>query len=225
MIIASNIIVMGTISGIPMYTNNIGANNLSNIDVNSDLSITGSVYTAERMDCGMTMYAMFRQTSNLNFTNSSELFPSSNTFIMDYVSSDMSGMSSMTTVVPPQNIYSFATGRITVPVSGLYQLEMQGVFQNSQGATNVENGVYYRFLNHPYPSARIGANFTSGSIVSTSVQMFLLGGDVFLPTFYSNDSGASLVSTNGETYVKFSVVATFTPQHNNYTRVPLLNYP
>lgn len=225
MIIASNIIVMGTISGLPMYTNSIGANNLSNINVNSDLSITGSVYTAERMDCGMTMFAMFRQTSNLNFTASSELFPSSNTFVMDFPSSDMSGMSSIDTVIPPNNVYDFATGRITVPASGLYQLEMQGVFQNDPNATNVENGVYYRFLNHPYPLARIGANFTNGSVVSTSVQMFLLGGDVFLPTFYSNDSNASLVPTNGETYVKFSVVATFTPQHNNYVRIPLVNYP
>lgn len=208
-----------------MYTNAIGANNLSNIDVNSDLSITGSVFTKERMDCGMTMYAMFRQASNLSFASSSEVFCGSNTFIMDYVSSDMSGMSVVPMAIAPQNVYSFATGRITVPSTGLYQLEMQGVFENDPNATNVQNGVYYRFLNHPYPSARVGANFTSGNIVSTSVQMFLLGGDVFLPTFYSNDSNATLVKTNGETYVKFSVVATFTPQHNNYTRVPLLNYP
>ena len=225
MIIASNIIVTGTISGLPLYTNTLEANTLSNINVMNDLSVAGSVFTTERMDCGMTMYAMFRQTSNLNFTGSSELFPSSNTFIMDFPSSDMSGMTSIETVIPPQNVYDFATGRITVPASGLYQLEMQGVFQNDPGATNVENGVYYRFLNHPYPLARIGANFTSGSLVSTSIQMFLLGGDVFLPTFYSNDSNASLVKTNGETYVKFSVVATFTPQHNNYLRVPLVEYP
>lgn len=134
-------------------------------------------------------------------------------------------MSFVQSVIPAYAIYDFATGRITVPFSGVYQLEMQGVFQNSPSASNVENGVYYRFLNHPYPSARIGANFTPGRIVSTSVQMFLLGGDVFLPTFFSNDSDASLVKTDGETYIKIMVTVTFTPQHSNYVRVPLLNYP
>jgi hypothetical protein len=225
MIVASNVIVMGTISGMPLYTNTVGANNLSNIDITSDLSVAGSVFTTQRMDCGMTMFATFRQTSNLSFANSSEVFASSNTFTMDFTSTDMSGMSAVDPVVPPNNVYSVATGRINVPVSGLYTLEMQGKFTNSVGATNVQNGVYYRFLNHPYPSARVGAQFTSGSMVSTSMQIFLLGGDVFLPTFYSNDAGATLDKTDGETYVKFALVATVTPQHNNYTRVPLLNYP
>lgn len=225
MIVASNIYVMGTISGMPLYANSIGANNLSNIDVNSDLSVTGSVFTEQRMDCGTTVFATFRQASNISFASSSEIFCSSNTFTMDFTTSDMSGMSIMNPVIPLYQVYSFATGRITVPVSGLYNLEMQGSFSNSPSATNVQNGVYYRFLNHPNPSARVGANFTSGSMVSTSMQVFLLGGDVFLPTFYSNDPNASLVKNDNETYVKFSVVATVTPQHNNYVRVPLLNYP
>lgn len=221
MIYASNFILTGSFSNIPVYTNNLTAPEFSNISLQGDVNVNGSVFTNGRMDVGKTIYATFRLNSNLSFDNTNEIHGLSNRYNFDFTSSDMSGMSNMQLAVPPFMIYNSNNGRVTVPISGLYALEMQGVFQNDPAHSNVQNGVYYKFLNHSYSNARMAASITNGSLVSTSHMAFLLAGDVFCPTFFSNDSNAQLVSTNGETYVTFSVAATVTPTHSNYVRVPV----
>ena len=98
---------------------------------------------------------------------------------------------------------------------------MQGVFSNDPSVINPQNGVCYRFLNHTYPQARVATNTTSSDIVSTSHTAFLLAGDVFEPTFFSSDSNATLIPSNGESYISFAVAATVTPTHSNYVRLPM----
>jgi hypothetical protein len=221
-IYANALNISGKLQNMSLYTNTMGTNGYSNIVVEDSLHVQGSVFTSGRMDVGNTIFATFRLNSNLPFSNNvTELRAASNTFTMDFTSTDMSGMMGIPMTVPSSNVFNQATGVVTVPVNGLYNLEMQGHFENDPAKTNVENGVYYYFINHPHPAARVQAHMTSGDLVSTSHTTFLLAGDKFVPTFYSNDSNARLVPGNGETYVSFSVAATVTPTHSNYVRLPV----
>jgi hypothetical protein len=217
-IYASNIYVTGSMCNIPVYANQLSNPGFSNLSVRSDLHVDGSVFGSGRMDVGATIFATFRPLSNQNFSSGTTQL-TGNTFSYDWTSADMTGMSNMTLAVARSNIFNATTGVITVPVSGLYNLEMQGSFSNNGALANPKNGVFYYFLNQSYASARRAAVVSSGDIVSTSTSAFLLAGDKIKPTFYSNDSNASLLA-NGETYVAFSVMATCTPTHSNYYRIP-----
>lgn len=213
--------VTGRLANMTLYTNSLDATTgYSNIVVSDNLKVDGSVFTQGRMDVGNTIYATFRLQSNLSFGFSNETHATSNLFVMDWLSTDMHGMEDVNLSVPTSNIFNSQTGEITVPAAGLYLLEMQGLFQNSGNVANPQNGVYYYFKNLPYSSARMAANFTTGSLVSTSHSAFLLAGDKFVPTFYSTDPESSLLPTNGETYVRFVLAATVTPTHSNYIRFP-----
>lgn len=221
-IYANNINILGTISGLPLYTNTLSASNLSNITIQDDVRINGDVYTNGRMDVGSTVFSTFRMSSNIPFSSgvNNILVPSSNSFVYDFTASDMSAMSRIPLSIPTSNIYNYASGYITVPVSGLYSLEMQGSFSNNPAKTDVKNGVYYKFLNHTHPNARIAAVYTQHDVVSTSHMAFLLANDRFQPTFYSNDPDAYLLGENGESFISFTVAATVTPTHSNYVRIP-----
>jgi len=219
---ANTFTVAGKISNMTLYANTMGANGYSNITFDDSVHVNGDVFTNGRMDVGSTIYAKFRLQSNVPFNNNHEVKATSNTFVMDFTSTDMTDMSRVPLIVPPFKIYNASLGNITVPVNGLYLLEMQGVFANDPNANNAINGVFYRFLNHPYPQSRVATNTTSGDIVSTSHAAFLLAGDVFEPIFYSSDSNATLIPSNGETYISFSVAATVTPTHSNYVRIPMV---
>ena len=215
-IYATSIYVTGTMCNVPVYANELSSTGFSNLNVGSDMYVNGTIHGTGRMDVGATLYAAFRPMSNMVFTGGSSQLTGGN-FIYDWTSADMTAMSNMTLSVPRSNIFNPSTGVITVPVSGLYNLEMQGSFSNSGNLPAPQNGVYYRFLNHSYSNARRAASMTTGNIVSTSTSAFLLAGDTILPTFYSDDSNAVLLA-NGETYVSFSVMATVTPTHSNYFR-------
>lgn len=216
-IIANAFYVSGQISNMTLHANTLDASGYCNISVSDNLKVAGSIFTTQRMDVGSTIYATFRLGSNMPFNSSNEVTGTSNMFTMDWASTDMAGMSDIPLTIPSYKIYNQATGEITVPVSGLYHLEIQGVFQNANASAT--NGVYYKFTNLPCPNARMSAKMTSRNIVSTSHSAFLLAGDRFMPTFYSDDPGATLVPTNGETYIRFVVAATVTPSHSNYVRL------
>lgn len=219
MIYTSNFVVLGTISNFPaLYTNSMTAPGLSNIQIYSGLDVTGDVHTRGRMDVGDTIFATFRPSSNISFSNRSEIVAKSNEITMDMTSTDMSAMSNVPMVIQPYQVFNRTTGIVTVPTTGIYTLSMQGSFSNDANASNIKNGVYYRFLNHSYSNSRVAGNITSGPLVSTSTVKFLLGGDTFTPVFYSNDSNATLLGGTGETFMSFSVMATVTPTHSNYFR-------
>lgn len=206
--------------GQDIYANTITSSNLSNVSINSDLRVTGDVYSSGRMDSATTVFARFRLTSNQAFASGSEIFATSNTLMMDFTSTNMNGMDTMDRVIPNSNVYNQGNGVITVPVNGLYYIEMQGSFQNDPSAlSTARNGVYLKFLNHTYPTSRVAAAISASSVVSTNHIAFLLGGDQFRPTFYSDDSNATLLAANGETYVSFTVLGTVTPNTSNFTRV------
>jgi hypothetical protein len=175
--------------------------------------VQGNIYGSGRMDLGATIFGCFRLTSNLAFGEASEIHGGSNLLQFDMQSTDISAA----TLAPPYQVYDPDTGIITVPWSGFYTLQMQGVFSN-EGAS-FKNGVYYRLLNHSHSNARLGASISSDTIQSTHYSTYLLAGDLLQPTFYSDDTGATLQASNGETYVSFNVVSTVTPTHSNYYRV------
>lgn len=211
-----------TLSGYSIYANTLSSSNTSNINIGSDLRVDGDVYSSGRMDSTTTIFANFRLTSNQSFSASPEIFATSNTFMMDFTNTNMTGMDTMNRVVANSNVYNQNTGVITVPVSGLYYLEMQGSFANDPNASNtIRNGVYYKFLNQTNANSRIAAAISASSVVSTNHIAFLLGGDKFKPIFYSNDPTASLLSTNGETYVSFTVLGTVSPNLDNFTRISI----
>lgn len=162
-IITSNFIVNGTISNFPaLYANTMTAPSLSNIRVESDLDVNGSVFTTKRMDVGSTIFATFRLTSNVQFSGSNEYVSTSNTLPMDMSSTDMSAMTGIPMVVPSYQIFNQQNGVITVPTSGIYNLHMQGNFSNS--IPNAMNGVYYRFLKESHSNARTAAVISSGNV-------------------------------------------------------------
>jgi hypothetical protein len=216
---ASNINIHGTISGVPLYANTLGVNNLSNITIGGNVSVQGNLHASGRFDTGATMYATFRLSSNVAF-NATEIIPSSTTTLdYDPTSGDLSVVSAMDLVLPnPENFNDFSAGFITLPASGLYCISLQGSFVNDPANGALKNGVYMRFLNHANPSTRVGAAFSSGDLVSTTYVANLLAGDKLQPVFFSNDPLAQLNSANGETFITFTIVTTLTPNMENFVR-------
>lgn len=217
MIYTSNLTVLGNISNIPaMYANVLQSSTNSNIQFQSHVDINGDVFTNGRMDVGKTIFATFRLSTNKSFAGSNEVASAGSNFVLDNTASDMTGMSGIPLAVPAYNIYNYNTGIITVPTSGFYYLNMQGSFSNS--VPGASNGVYYKFLNHSHSNARRAAHISTTNLVSTSRLEFLLAGDLVQPTFYSSDANATLIGTNGETTIAFTVMMTVTPTNSNYYR-------
>lgn len=208
---ATTVNIMGTVSGLPIYANTLSPNTLSNVSVNSDMRVTGDIFTTGLVDVKSSMYATFRLASNVDFTTP-ELIPST-TLSLDYdaTAGDLSTISRLPLVLPnPDNFNDFTAGYITLPVSGMYNIQVQGAFTNDPAKTDVKNGVYMKFLNRSHPNARLAADFSAAELVSTTFTCYLNAGDQLQPIFYSNDPLATLVATNGETYVTFTVVTTNT---------------
>lgn len=217
MIYTCNLILTGELTNIPaLYANTIMSPGFSNIQFESSINVNGSIYGTGHMDMGSTMYATFRLSSNLNFVTN-EIHGNA-AFGFDYTAADMTDMSQLQMVIPPYQVFNYNTGIVTVPVSGLYNLNIQGSFENDVNATNPINGVYYKLLNWGHSNARIAANIGYGPVKYTTYTNYFLAGDRILPIFYSSDQNATLLG-NGETFVAFSVLSTTTPTHSNYYRV------
>ena len=199
MIYTSNFILTGTFSNMPVYTNSLSAAGYSNISFESDVKVQG------RVDVAKATYATFKLGSNIQFNNTNEIYGLSNVHLCDCECSDLNCIENSNCTV-----YDDATGCISVPLTGLYSFEMQGVFQNQQ--PNAQNGVYLKLLNQTCSNARIAACINNGSVISTSHMTYFKAGDRVLPVYYSSDSNATLVADDEETYVSFVVTATMTPQ-------------
>jgi hypothetical protein len=201
---------------IPVNANSLTNPGFSNLRIGTDIVITGAVKTRGYVDTGATMYATFRPASMLSFAPEQPQVHGGS-FQYDWTGADMSAMDGMPLAVARSNIINVGTGVVTVPVSGLYNLFMQGSFSNS-GVANPVNGVYYYFQNQAFAGSRRAAVFSSGPLVSTNTTQYLLAGERIQPMFYSSDSGAKLLA-NGESYLGFNVLTTVTPTHSNYFRV------
>lgn len=216
-IYTNNFYVAGSLANTPIYANTLSASNSATIEVESDIRVRGDLHCTGRMDTGNTIFTTFKLSSNLPFSaENHELHATSNSFAFDMTETDFSGMSNVPLAVARSNIYDQDTGRITVPVSGLYSIQLQASFCNI--APNPTNGLYIYMLNHVHSNVRRAPVTSSGPLLSTSFTGFLLGGDVLLPTFYSNDPDAVLVADAGETLVSYAIPMTVTPSHSNYMR-------
>lgn len=222
-IYANTFIITGSNNNIPqVYANSLSPEGSgSNININSDVVISGDIVSRKRMDVSKTIFATFRPNSNIPFNGSNEVHALSNetnVFGIDSTATDMFGMEDMHLAIPYSEIFNECNGIIRAPISGFYNITMQGSFSNDASKSNVQNGVYYYFPNRSYSNARIAASFSGANVVSTNQTMFFLSNDQLLPTFYTNDSNAVLLN-NGETYVGFTVLIGASPEHSNYYRV------
>ena len=207
-IYTNSFVVTGAAYNTPIYTNSLAMNGYSNMNITSDLFVDGNVYSSGRLDVGATVHATFRLASNTNFGGLFEFSGSSNSFAMDWTASKMTDVMTMPLVVPSSNIYNEDTGIISVPIDGLYSLEMQGSFSNDWDS-QVTHGVYYKLLDRPTSNCRVAGNIAQGPLVSTCHVGFLNGGERLLPVFYSSDSNTVIVGDNSETYVSFTLATTF----------------
>lgn len=207
------------------YISDVRANSMAspssnaNIVFHNDVEINGSVYSRGRLDMGATVFATFRLASNQPLIANGELYPSSNMLIMDVPRTNMADMDTIMSS-PSYNIYNPATGEITIPVNGLYYLQIQGVFQNTPVSLSTHrNGVYFYFRNHTYPNTRVAASIVNSTVVCTSQLVYLLEGDRILPVFYTNDDNATLIATGNETYISFALISTtLLTNRNHYHR-------
>lgn len=211
-IYTTNLIVNGTMTG------SVGANTVSGsnatLEIASDIAVNGSVFSRGRVDTADTMYMTMRASSNVPVP-AQEVFVQGTNLLLDDQSSDPRAIARLADVA---TIWNPADGKFTVPVDGLYTLELQGSFSNNAAAVNPKNGVYFYFRNHAHPDARVAASFTKeAELVHTKTTQYLLKGDIIQPTFYSNDPDASLLG-NGETYLSFLINNTTSVNHADYYR-------
>lgn len=200
--------ITGAAYNSPIYTNTLGMNGFSNMSIDSDLYVGGNVFSTGRFDVGTTVAAIFRLTSNVTFAASNVYSDTTSAFGIDVGSSDIDEISTLPTIIPASNIYNPSTGIITVPMNGLYNLEMQGSFSNS----HAQNGVWFKSLDAPFPDVRMSANVSQGPLLSTNHTTFLQAGQRLLPEFYSSDSNTTLVADNNETYVSFTLATSYRTQ-------------
>lgn len=128
-IYANTFIITGSNNSIPqVYTNSLtpeGAS--SNININSDIVISGNILSTKRMDVAKTIFATFRPASNVPFNTSNELHALSNdtnNFHIDFTSTDMFNMSEMGLSIPYTDIFDENSGIIRAPITGFYNLMM-----------------------------------------------------------------------------------------------------
>jgi hypothetical protein len=220
MTIYANILnVTGELRNVPsLYTNTISAPSMSNIEMNSDIRVNGNVIGSGRLDMGATIFATFRLNSNMSFSSSPEIYGGSN-FVLDFTSTDMTAMTGMQMAVPPNQVFNYNTGVVTVPVSGLYSLYMQAAFSNDPRNSLYKNGIYYKFLNMSHSNVRMAPSYSPiAPVHHTNYIGYFLAGDQIRPTFYCDDPGCVLLG-NGETIVSFAILSTSTPTHSNYYRI------
>jgi hypothetical protein len=211
-IYANNLVVNGSFNGTSLHANNIGAGSNAVLNVMSDIAVNGSVLSKGRLEAGSTMYMTMRVTSNVDM-GANEHYIVNYDMILDPSASDPVSISA---VADYTTIWNWMDGTFTVPVDGLYTLQMQGAFSNS--VPDATNGVYYYFRNHAYPNARYAANLQKSPIVYSASSQYLLKGDVIQPTYYSTDSN-SVILGNGESYLSFLIPSTVNVTHSNYVRL------
>jgi hypothetical protein len=213
-IYTNNLVIQGALQDTGLYANTVtGSNNA--LTIMSDVAVNGNVFTTGRVDISDTMYMTMRSTSNV-LMGGNEHYVTNSDMSLDAQNSDASVLGQMADVY---SIWDWNTGKFTVPLDGLYTLQLQGSFSNSPGAEDAINGVYFYYRNHAYPDARSAANMTRSPLVFTSTTQYLLKGDIVQPAFYSTDSNAILYG-NGETFLNFLIQNTVSVSHSNYYRLP-----
>jgi len=211
-IYATSIVVNGTLQGPSISANNVSGSNGTPLNITGDVSVNGSVLTKGRLEFSDTMFLTMRPTSDLPM-NGNERIIIGDDMVVDNNTSDATSLSQLADV---PNIWDWTTGTFTIPVDGLYNLELQGSFSNVQA--DAQNGVYWYMRNQAYPEARMAANISRGPLVSSSITRFLLKGDVIQPAFYSSDPESRLLA-NGETFVSSLIMNTVNVDHSKYYRM------
>jgi hypothetical protein len=146
------------------------------------------------------MYITYRLTADTKM-NASEYACIDNSFQVDEIFSDIKAIAT-----PNEYVYDMTSGLFTVPISGLYNIEIQGSFSNT--VPEAVNGVYFYFLSESHPNGKISPVITSANIVSTARMTYLKQGEVVKPIFYSSDPTTVLMANKGETFVGFTIIQT-----------------
>ena len=212
MIYTNNLVISGTLTDTQLYANTVtGSNAGSTINIKGDVAIDGSVLSKGRLEFSDTMFLTMRPAADMAVPAGERIILGDDMAI-DAATSDASSLANLADVT---SIWNWENGTFTIPVDGLFSLELQGSFSNAQ--PDAMNGVYWYMKNQAHADARIAANITRSSVVSSASTRFLLKGDIIQPAFYSSDPGAKLLA-NGETYVSALIVSTNTVDHGKYYR-------
>lgn len=210
---ANTINVQGNLSGKGIYTNNLGSGSTAPLAIATDVNINGSVFSKGRIQYSDTMYLTMRPPQDLPLVTN-EHFITGSDMLVDPQTSDASTLSQLTDILA---IWNWNNGTFTIPVDGLYTIEIQGSFSNT--VPDAVNGVYWYFRNHAHPNARVAANIQRGQVVSASTTRYFLQGDIIQPAFYSSDAGAVILA-NGESYLSSLIQTTLDVDHSKYYRLP-----
>lgn len=202
-IYTNNLIVHGTFSGSSLHTNNMSSGDTAPINITSDIKVTGNVSTQGRIETGSTLFMTMRVPQDITMRDN-EHFIIDTDMILDLSSSDAQ---SITSIADYTTIWNWENGTFTVPISGLYTLQIQASFENT--VPDTLNGVYFYFVSSSYPDARAATNIVKSSIVYTNTSQFLKKGDIIKPVFFSTDKNAT-IKGNGESYLSFLIPSTLT---------------
>lgn len=211
-IYATSIIVNGTLQGPSLSANTVSGSNGAPLNITGDVSVNGSVLTKGRLEFSDTMFLTMRPTADLAMNGNERIITGAD-MVVDNNASDATSLSQLADV---PTIWDWTTGTFTIPVDGLYNLELQGSFSNVQA--DAQNGVYWYMRNQAHPEARVAANISRGPLVSSSITRFLLKGDIIQPVFYSSDPESQLLA-NGETFVSSLIMNTVNVDHSKYYRI------
>ena len=199
MITAQNFYCAGTLSSTkPISITTLLTNSASNVSFGSPLVVSGNITTTGALTVGETMYITYRLTKDIQM-NTNEYSCINNTFAIDSALSDITAITT-----PNEYVYDMTSGLFTVPMSGLYNIDIQGSFANT--VPEAVNGVYFYFQSESYPAGRIAPIINSSKIVSTSRLAYLKQGEIVKSIFYSSDPNSTLIGSAGETFVGFTII-------------------
>ena len=176
----------------------LSTNTASNINFTSPIKVNGDITTTGLVSVGKTMYITYRLATD-TIMNTTEYSYIDNSFVLDETLSDITAITNTN-----QYIYDLQSGLFTVPMSGLYNISIQGSFKNV--VPEATNGVYFYFQSETYPTCKIAPIINSSNIISTSRLIYLKSGEIIKPIFYSSDPNTTLIASKGETFVAITIV-------------------
>ena len=209
-IYTNTLIVQGALQSTALYAGSVGGAGGSNVPlaIASDVTVAGSVSASGRVDVGAPMYMTMRAVdSNVPLGGAERPILTGDMQVdMDPRSTDATALAQLADVWA---IWDGATGNYTVPLDGLYALQLQGAFSNADAGAL--NSAYFYALDGVTPGARLGASMARAPLVRAALTGWFRAGERVRPAFASSDSNATLLAGTGETLLNFVLMARQAP--------------